>query len=136
VTLVEFLRARLDEDERDARWLLTEQGRDLVGELACMLEDEDTRHGLVNYWFETMGSGWVRTNWRRIAEIATADDGMRLDPARVLADVAAKRRLLDAMIGPALSCAVAGTCDAGLATARFLALPYATHPDYRSEWAP
>jgi hypothetical protein len=101
-----------------------------------MLEDEDTRHGLVNYWFETMGSGWVRTNWRRIAEIATADDGMRLDPARVLADVAAKRRLLDAMIGPALSCAVAGTCDAGLATARFLALPYATHPDYRSEWAP
>jgi hypothetical protein len=62
---------------------------------------------------------------------------LRHNPARVLADVDAKRRII-------------GLCDGGAQypdyeggyqfawedTLRLLALPYASHPDYRAEWTP
>ncbi|MFE2911260.1 DUF6221 family protein [Kitasatospora indigofera] len=68
------------------------------------------------------------------------------DPARVLAEVDAKRRILKAHpyrrapgwdrpghIGyECRQCATEYEC----ATLRLLALPYAAHPDYRPEWAP
>lgn len=64
-------------------------------------------------------------------------------PARVLAEVDAKRRILDGF-EPALAQeeldpadmenqAVLGTLER---VAALLALPYAEHPDYRPEWAP
>jgi hypothetical protein len=68
----------------------------------------------------------------------------RHDPARVLADVAAKRRIIaeyagrdqdvDLMLGRYTE---RQGQWAGLHLAvRLLALPYAGHPDYREEWKP
>jgi hypothetical protein len=45
----------------------------MVRALQEQLEFEDRRGStppLVNYWFKTEGGGWVRPDWRRIAEIA------------------------------------------------------------------
>jgi hypothetical protein len=59
------------------------------------------------------------------------------NPARVLAEVDAKRRILDwcARIDPpyGLGGILAGQARRIL---RWLALPYAGHADYRPEWAP
>jgi hypothetical protein len=66
----------------------------------------------------------------------------RHDPARVLAEVDAKRRILNefTMIElPARSSgdtAAVGAFVKMQAVLRLLALPYADHPDYRPEWAP
>lgn len=64
-----------------------------------------------------------------------------VDPARVLADVAAKRKLLDWLQAVAkfmdldeLSWwRLAGHADVDEAL-RLLALPYAGHPDFQAEW--
>ncbi len=68
----------------------------------------------------------------------------RHDPARVLADVAAKRAILDAHEELTIGCC--NTCTEGMhssehqswpcATVRLLALPYADQPGYREEWRP
>lgn len=73
-------------------------------------------------------------------------------PARVLAEVDAKRRLLTVhKRDTTYSFSRCITCDAGdnscgcmggsaydypCETLRILALPYAAHPDYRPKWAP
>lgn len=71
-------------------------------------------------------------------ELRTADGAhiVRHDPARVLREVEAKRRLLAA-------CAEYDDCPAGMSGSglayhveELLALPYADHPDYRDEWRP
>jgi hypothetical protein len=69
----------------------------------------------------------------------------RWNPARVLAECEAKRRIVDAEVlrdvGPAshyvspdVHAAIAGRTATPVL--RLLALPYADHPEYRSEWAP
>jgi Family of unknown function (DUF6221) len=98
--LVEFLRARIDEDQRYA-----------THAAGMMIGTEAGFHGMAHI-----------NRWR---------------PARVLAECDAKRRIVaeHADIDP---------CDAHDAafksipcdTLRLLALPYADHPGYRSEWAP
>jgi len=96
--LVEFLKARLDEDERAAR---KTKGRGMTVSLPAFMVDHMTR-------------------W---------------DPARVLREVAAKRRILE--LGICCACAVEKQpCDHRDATLRLLAFPYSTHPDYRQEWRP
>lgn len=70
----------------------------------------------------------------------------RYSPERVLAEVDAKRRILDraefvAAHGPAVDHVRALDMTTGASAAlrdalRLLALPYAQHPDYRQEWAP
>jgi hypothetical protein len=115
--LVRFLRAQLDDDERVAR--------------------ETTDH-LADVW------GWVELAYDGIdADVAFHD---RFDPARVLAEVDAKRRILDlhdAMVAGVE--AAAGTVLAGASKVRLgaylnavkcLALPYAGRPGYRDEWRP
>jgi hypothetical protein len=77
---------------------------------------------------------------------ATTEHIARHDPARVLREVEAKRRLLD-LHEPGtqeyvdgdvcMVCTLQGDgpyypCD----TLRLLALPYADHPDYREDWRP
>lgn len=130
--LVEFLRARLDEDEQVARaatpgpWTQDEEVDGWRAGRQTVVRADRFRVVTVDQTRQHHPAGE-----ENVAHIA------RHDPARVLADVAAKRALLDAMIGPALSSAVARTCDAGLATARYLALAYADHPEYRAdEWSP
>jgi hypothetical protein len=62
----------------------------------------------------------------------------RFDPARVLREVEAKRRILDEHGSGSDSCDAHDAsmrsipCD----TLLLLALPYADHPDYREEWRP
>jgi hypothetical protein len=69
----------------------------------------------------------------------------RHDPARVLAEVDAKRRIIEQHHCSGVTCprCSLGTEDGEVVferdpcgTLRLLALPYAGHPDYRGEWAP
>ncbi len=148
-TLVEFLRARLDEDERGARatspwpWRPTAEGDEVLSARVAgddALLDED----LVVASGHALSSNQVRANVQHVA---------RHDPARVLADVAAKRRIVELHVAVAPGtvddpwCAVCadwpnadydgpGTVDWPCPTQRLLALPFAGHPNYRPEWAP
>jgi len=66
---------------------------------------------------------------------ADAEHIARHDPARVLAECSAKRRIVE--LGVCTACATeAQPCDHRADTLRLLALPYADHEDYREEWTP
>lgn len=114
MTITEFLTARLDEDEAAARDVL--------------------ENGVVS-WDEARQILY-RAGWH--AERAEAHI-VRHDPARVLADVAAKRSIVqawvdaDEMAGP-----YPGTdagVEMGLLTAvHHLAAVYDQHPDWREKW--
>ncbi|MFB8393670.1 DUF6221 family protein [Streptomyces yangpuensis] len=124
--LVQFLRARLDEDEQTARaaggtWWAPP---DLPGQV----------HDSGGINIEAKLPSFA-------AHIA------RHDPARVLAEVDAKRQILRRLEGAesTLGAAEKGTVPHDLMTGavnswrdavRLLALPYADHPDYRQEWKP
>jgi len=124
--LVQFLRARLDEDERIAQghqqWSPSWHQDDCVNEIR---DDEN--------------AGTVATVYR----LGDRTHIARHDPARVLAEVDAKRRIVDsyeratenrhAHLGDLAS---AGAFLALHGAVKSLALPYADHPDYRPEWAP
>lgn len=111
--LVSFLRARLDEDEQDA---LAQQAFD-----AQMIEER----GL---------------NVDAIAIPPLSQLGSPGDPARALVEVEAKRRILD-LHAPVIDGTqsswtwFAGSESESSAIVRLLALPYASHPEYRKEWA-
>lgn len=123
--LVEFLRVRLRDDEQVARFV-----EDGPGEVP--------RRGLDPMRISIEG------------EVRFAH--LTVDPARVLREVEAKRRIIElhphahwpVKVGPPhLYCE---TCDVedGMiggdgcyrSTLRLLALPFADHPDYREEWKP
>ncbi|MFD0408613.1 DUF6221 family protein [Kitasatospora sp. NPDC127116] len=114
-----FLIARLDEDEQAARTALG------TNEVARPAEQRArwVRRG-DEIWSQgrndviVVGKTWARPG----------DHIARHDPARVLADVDAKRRVLADV--------ESFTEDGALAVLQLLALPYADHPDYRPEWAP
>jgi pyrimidine deaminase RibD-like protein len=106
MTITEFLTARLDEDEAAARDVL--------------------ENGLVS-WDEARQILY-RAGWH--AERAEAHIA-RHDPARVLADVAAKRAIV--ALHPCDDC---GMGNDPCSTLRLLAQPYAEHPDYDEEWRP
>lgn len=95
--LVEFLKARLDEDEQVAK--------------ATVMDG-------ISFWT-------AQDSWLGLAAPVVAH-AQRHDPARVLAEVEAKR----------LQLALHKECDASCYVVRVLALPYASHPDYREEWRP
>lgn len=113
--LAEFLQARLDEDEREAR-------QPVPGPWEIQGEPRETL--VYSRPFGTrVAVGWLR-DLRHIA---------RHDPARVLAEVATKRRMVerhrvcdDVWFGDVSTCP----------DMRDLAAPYADHPDYREEWRP
>jgi hypothetical protein len=107
--LVEFLRARLDEDERVAR-----------------------QHHLTNWHFDGIKNHIVNDDGVTVAIVRTTQEHIqRHDPARVLREVEAKRRIID--LADSLGYV---TNDAEPAILAALALPYADHPDYREEWRP
>jgi len=116
--LVEWLRAQLDVDERIAR--------------GCS------------------GSGWREypTNWvsvpssDRVALVVNDGDRahvIRHDPARVLREIDAKRRIIaehdirSRPLGERMDCQ---SYDFPCKTLRLLALPYDDRPGYRKEWRP
>ncbi len=109
--LVDFLRARLDEDERTAR---------------CNSDGKGLADGFPDY----------RTYVDEDTE--AADLFIRhFNPARELREVEAKRRIIDevwreiAGIDPGIYWG-----EAPDLLLRLIALPYADHPDYREEWKP
>lgn len=114
--LIAFLHARLDEDERMSlgfppEWVALTMYPNR-GEVVARPD----------------GDPVARTFDHRIAEHFA-----RWDPARVLAEVDARRRRLAVIADLDASADV----DAGPATFelwRIEALPYAGHPDYREEW--
>src|SRR2546423_10960409 len=129
--LIAFLRARLDEREQIAR--AAEPGPWRV------LEDSS---GSVAVGPEDFGIASDHTGQNRASYVHIAAN----DPARVLADVDAKRRIIElhstsdtstfegrtATITWCPICRNDGECP----TLRLLALPYADHPDYRGRWRP
>jgi Family of unknown function (DUF6221) len=62
------------------------------------------------------------------------------DPARVLREVAAKRKIIEVYEAAAASNDPATDCSVGMATLRMVLRSYATvwsdHPHYRQEWIP
>jgi Family of unknown function (DUF6221) len=125
--LVEFLLARLDEDEQAARtagadrWRATDSG--------VYHDDASTQPGPFAIGrYEHLGAEGTHI--------------ARHDPARVLAEVEAKRRMLEAHYdynGVCPRCFDFSNkpvprelwpCE----TVRLLAPPYGDHPDYRQEW--
>jgi hypothetical protein len=109
MTLTEFLLARIAEDEATAREAQT---------LASIYTDPQW-HWLVAH---NDGSRWQQTSH---------------DPARVLAECEAKRRIVELVGRPSSDDEwFMGRADALDEVLSYLALPYADHPDYREEWRP
>ncbi|MFI6862633.1 DUF6221 family protein [Streptomyces sp. NPDC050421] len=111
--LVQFLRDRLDDDEQTAR--------------AAHVPNwsTDGRRGL-HYGVE---DGWMAD----ALTTADADHIARHDPARILRDVEAKRRLIDWVLRWPMRPAPPSSVDGVL---ELLALPYADHEAYRDDWRP
>ena len=147
--LISFLRTQLDEDERVAREAADgDSGRWFFGEKWNVYRAEDIGDdaGEVN---ELVVYGNVKPQSEHIA---------RHDPARVLREVEAKRRILDvhaAEGGECTTCHVedwqehydfdtetetyAPECRSVVhpcPTLRWLALPFADRPGYQEEWKP
>jgi hypothetical protein len=102
--LVSFLRARYDEDEERARFVQREQGDHALPEI----------------------EPW-RLSWHDEYDL------LCIEPARVLAEVDAKRRMI-ARIQHHANLMGEDEIHGGLL--RLLALPYASHPDYDEAWRP
>ncbi|WP_329520524.1 DUF6221 family protein [Spirillospora sp. NBC_01491] len=127
MTLEEFVKARLDEDEQVAR------------AAACMRDEVDPARDLNRGHWEVINRQAVHGGdqdgvWTHIVRRADTEPVAvhiaRHDPARVLADVKAKRTLiveLDSYGGPE-------TADAYYVVLRHLATVYDTHPDYQDDW--
>lgn len=130
--LVAFLRERLDEDEQVARKAAARRPQIREGLRRWKPDGMSVR--------DDVGDLVVKHSWpHEIEHIA------RHDPARVLAEVAAKRAILTqcAEITEYVSSGGMGAEMSDIRerdvledVLRLLALPYAEHPGYRSEWAP
>lgn len=117
--LLDFLRARLDDDERTAR----------------AIDDKQEDSG----WGITTGPSFMppyelATKFVITPHIAAmvhereaAEHIVRHDPARVLREVAAKRAILDICVN------IMGGPDYYEMVAMFADV-YSDHPDYRAEW--
>jgi hypothetical protein len=132
--LVEFLRARLDEDAE--RVLAAPPGP----------WAEDASHSVVDATgarvIYSVNGGILHPTLTVRAHV------LGHDPARVLREVEAKRRTLElharaeANFGDGFVAECCKTCDLDdsdgypCATLRVLAAVYADHPDYRPEWTP
>jgi hypothetical protein len=112
--LVEFLLARIAEDEAVAAEL---------GELWVMVADADRRK---------LGAG-VREGMSSVFGVA---DGAPAGsaPARLVAELDAKRRIVEYCSGQVPADDRNGSGTHGITVLLLLALPYADHPDYRPEW--
>ncbi|MGW6395421.1 DUF6221 family protein [Streptomyces sp. NPDC055103] len=145
--LIAFLRARLDDDEQTARAVSYDR-----------IETAEYLWGS-QYLLLQRGKGESKVTAELDAELS--QHIARYDPARVLAEVDAKRQIarehgpsdkhttiwdwfeLGTWCGECgtdpcrelTNCPICGASD-GCRTLRLLALPYADHPDYQDAWRP
>lgn len=117
--LIAFLRARLDEDA------------DLALAASPGPWHPDEEHDEVHAVDDIVVAEGFALSGRQLR--ATVDHIARHDPARVLAEVEAKRKILTAYENYDRE---APELDVPDSVIRFLALPYADHPDYRDTWRP
>jgi hypothetical protein len=129
--LIAFLRARLDEDA------------DLALAASPGPWHPDEEHDEVHAVDDIVVAEGFALSGRQLR--ATVDHIARHDPARVLAEVEAKRHIIDWHRQPTQDEFEDGTyrtmgcrCYGGwpCPTLRALAAPYADHPDYRDTWRP
>lgn len=121
--LVQFLRARLDEDEQAAR--RAGDSFRQIGETGVIVATEGDR-----------AEECASANWAGVAEHI-----VRHDPTRVLCEIDARRKLLNKYAEVADNDVNEVEYAHGYANAlgeavRLTALTYADHPDYREEWRP
>lgn len=143
--LAAFLRARLDEDERTARaatigpWRVvnvTSYGSATIDGPDALQDggyDETTKTRTQKMRPLTVIPQDV--DYGPTVDLVDAEHIVRHDPARVLAEVEAKRRIIEeaeAVIDEDRF----GEWGHGGQTLRLLALPYAHHPDYDESWRP
>jgi hypothetical protein len=146
MNLVEFLRARLDDEEATARAAAADHAL-------------DWRPGSFESWvFGVRSRKPIATGPQNLGlGVATAAHIARWDPARVLAEVAARRVILNAhgrdhecisLTGRGKSSVVDGQPwelwelepngdeydEHWCFVLRALAVPFAAHPDFRDEW--
>ncbi|TXS19591.1 hypothetical protein EAO71_33810 [Streptomyces sp. ms191] len=158
--LVEFLNARLDEDERVATaahwdghpdetcWSVYLGDQEWHERRMVVLDHEDNGVALVSD-LATDEAG--RAFGVAIAASESSDEDAiarhiaRFDPQRIAAEVDAKRRILVEHRQDSLpngidlnECATCGGVNEAwpCLTLRLLALPYAQHPDYDESWRP
>lgn len=111
--LTEFLRARLDEREQAAEAAIAEWTNGYT---------EDEARAAWGNW-RLLGPVGGGAGWH--SPLAGTDRHLHLQsPWDVLADLAAKRRILDGMEGD----------EDFTFLCKLLALPYASHPDYDESW--
>lgn len=146
--LVAFLRARLDEDERDAkerRGIFPSPGVNDDGSVCLHVRPGGN---MVITWYRHPTEGW--DDMAKLRSWADTSNGWTQE--RVLAEVEAKRRLIDdvllyeAKIDSEWGCChnadeiASGECEeispSEVPALRLLALPYADQPGYREEWRP
>jgi hypothetical protein len=128
--LVQFIRARLDEEKRDAHAAADGAPGADWGVMADDIEQvlTSTSNGVTHTPLVQFGAD---------DPVAVLTHIARHDPARVLTGIEAKRRLVDDMAkivgGDYIDDGEPVLAEWALL---LLALPYADHPDYREEWRP
>ncbi|MGW1121081.1 DUF6221 family protein [Streptomyces tanashiensis] len=152
--LITFLRARLDEDAAAARAAAEPESW-------MELNREPRPSWYVQYWADPDVAAVIADPESSAYPVVTTAEGMseddadrraahiaRHDPARVLAEVEAKRRMIELHgCTEGHECSTldrAGNIDhctwvmegEACTTLRLLALPYADHPDYQDTWRP
>jgi len=139
--LITWLRAQLDEDERVAREATSGPWRYNPAKVWHLPADLPTRRN----GEEFVGAGPLDATVG-VAATGPADHPQsmadaryiaRHHPARVLAEVEAKRRILDEIEAEHGACLGEGCVPADTDhIVRLLALPYADRPGYLEEWRP
>ena len=146
--LVEFLRARLAEDEQAVQWAIQYSGLRGRGVAECWEVVRDGNEGRrlrIQTRYEALPPKPVVAFDDPAFHRPLADFIARHDPARVLREVERDRRIINVHAG-GHECAsydfVSREISNGVwvmdgddcTTVRLLALPYADHPEFREEW--
>lgn len=134
--IVEFLTARLDEDEQDAKDAASRRGPHWLAE-----EYRDDGWGVSRDRAVIASGKPIVTEDNDYSSAMTIDHIARHDPARVLADVAAKRAIVDEYMAAVRSVAEYPDDRSAIMAewsfkraVRRLAQPHADHPDFDPAW--
>jgi hypothetical protein len=139
--LVEFLLARLDDDEQTAR-AAAEHSREW--RVHSFVDDATGRDAVLDLGDQQdmLGAGTTTGDLPDPLALGQARHIARHDPARVLAEVDTKRRILEehepyhSEETGGLRCWKCGPGESRYpcTTVKLLALPFVGHPDFREEW--
>lgn len=120
--LVAFLRARLDAEQEEAERIGSQRG----------MVWSATREGISSDRARLLEGAYGSCNVGSLSTFVA-----RHDPTRVLAEVAAKRAILDEHGEAPISRGQCGMCMQELPcrTVRLLVQPYAAHPHFHPSWS-